>query len=241
MPSLFGARDRPRSLGARRERPEEDREIPDAAVGPELHVVYDLNVLAADPRRCHKEAAAFIAQFVGVVKVFEDIEDYAQQAADLLSAFGGELLGQRRVEHGISRERIGDRQKVACLHRFTQQQEEISGKIVATYQLLLEEMILLCGERTGQTLWCTRNILASYQVGKFSKLVCPSQLVQDGETSLRLYRAQRRYDLPALWVSWTAKAFRGEHRPDAETPQDHHPLRTECSLSLVTAFSYHHP
>ena len=77
-----------------------------------------------------------------------------------------------------------------------QQQEDISGKIVATHQLLLQKMILLCGERTGQTLWCTRNILAPYQVSEFSKLVCPSQLVQDSaqsdEASDASCRSQRR-------------------------------------------------
>lgn len=64
-----------------------------------------------------------------------------------------------------------------------QQQEDISGQIVATHQLLLQEMILLCGERTGQTLRCTRNILASDEVSEVSKLVCPGQLVADGTQS----------------------------------------------------------
>ncbi len=63
------------------------------------------------------------------------------------------------------------------------QQEDISGKIVATQQLLLQEVIMFRGERTGQTLWRARNILAPYQVSKFSKLVRPSQLVQDGAQS----------------------------------------------------------
>ena len=35
----------------------------------------------------------------------------------------------------------------------------------------------------GRALWRTRNILAPYQVSEFSKLVCPSQLVQDGAQS----------------------------------------------------------
>ena len=64
-----------------------------------------------------------------------------------------------------------------------QQQEDISAKIVATHQLLLQELILLCGERTGQTLWRTRNILAPNQVSEFGKLVCPGQLIADGAQS----------------------------------------------------------
>jgi isopentenyl diphosphate isomerase/L-lactate dehydrogenase-like FMN-dependent dehydrogenase len=50
-----------------------------------------------------------------------------------------------------------------------EQEEDISAKIVATHQLLLQEMILLGGERTGQTLWRTRNILTPNQVSEFGK------------------------------------------------------------------------
>lgn len=97
--------------GSRRQRPEEDREVSYAAVRPELHVVHDLNVLATDPCPSHEEAGTFVAQFVSVLEILEDIENHSRQATDLVSAIEGELLGQRRVEHGISRERIGDRQK----------------------------------------------------------------------------------------------------------------------------------
>ena len=64
-----------------------------------------------------------------------------------------------------------------------QQQEDICGKIVAAHQLLLQELILLCGKRTRQALRCARNIFAPYHVSKFSKLVRPGQLVQDGAQS----------------------------------------------------------
>src|ERR1700677_2543983 len=64
-----------------------------------------------------------------------------------------------------------------------QQQEGTCGKVVAPYQLLLQKLILFCGERAGQTLWHARNILAPHQVSEFGKLVCPSQLVQNGAQS----------------------------------------------------------
>lgn len=78
----------------------------------------------------------------------------------------------------------------------SKQEEDICGEIVAPHQLLLKEQILLCGERAGQALWRTGNILAPYQVSKFSKLVCPGQLVQDGAQSDKASdagcRSQRR-------------------------------------------------
>src|SRR5882672_11907909 len=79
---------------------------------------------------------------------------------------------------------IGEVNTLADAHAgVPKQQEDICGKIVAPYQLLLQELVLLCGERPGQTLWRTRNILAPYQMSEFSKLVCPGQLVQDGAQS----------------------------------------------------------
>ena len=64
-----------------------------------------------------------------------------------------------------------------------EQEEDISAQIVAAHELLLEELILLCAKRTGQTLRCTRDILAPYEVSEFSELVCPGQLIANGAQS----------------------------------------------------------
>ena len=64
-----------------------------------------------------------------------------------------------------------------------EQEEDISAQIVAAHELLLEDLILVCGKRTGQALWSAWNILAPYQSSKFGKLVCPGQLIADGAQS----------------------------------------------------------
>ncbi len=61
----------------------------------------------------------------------------------------------------------------------TNQQKSIAAQIVAAEELLLEELILLCGERTGESLRETRNVLGADQMGEFRKLFGPSQLVED--------------------------------------------------------------
>ena len=64
-----------------------------------------------------------------------------------------------------------------------EQEEDISAKIVAAHELLLEDLILHCGKRARQALWSAWNILAPYQVSEFDKLVCPGQLIADGAQS----------------------------------------------------------
>ena len=61
-----------------------------------------------------------------------------------------------------------------------EEQEDISAEIVAAEQLLLQELILLRGERPGQTLRCARDIFAAQQMSKFRKLARPCQFAEDG-------------------------------------------------------------
>jgi len=49
--------------------------------------------------------------------------------------------------------------------RVTKQQEDVGAEIVAAQQFLLEELILLHGERTGQASRSARNVLATEQLG----------------------------------------------------------------------------
>jgi hypothetical protein len=63
------------------------------------------------------------------------------------------------------------------------QQEDISAQVVASDQLLLEELILVCGERSGQTLGCARDIFTAQQMSEFNNPVGPRQFAEDGAQS----------------------------------------------------------
>jgi len=64
--------------------------------------------------------------------------------------------------------------------RRAEQEEDISAEIVAAHELLLEELILLGGERSWQSVRRARDILAQQQVGQFSEMAGASQLMEDG-------------------------------------------------------------
>src|ERR1039457_381004 len=64
-----------------------------------------------------------------------------------------------------------------------EQQIDISAQIVAAEELLLQELVLLCSERTWQTLRCARNILVADQTSEFRMLACPGQFAEDGAQS----------------------------------------------------------
>src|SRR2546427_755789 len=61
----------------------------------------------------------------------------------------------------------------------TDQQKSVTAQIVATEKLLLEELILLCGERAWEPAGATRNVLAADQMREFRQLFGPSQLMED--------------------------------------------------------------
>jgi hypothetical protein len=64
-----------------------------------------------------------------------------------------------------------------------EQEEDISAEIVAAHELLLEELILLGGERSWQSVGRAGNIPAQQQVGQFREMVGASQLMEDGAQS----------------------------------------------------------
>ena len=63
------------------------------------------------------------------------------------------------------------------------QQKDIAAQIVAAEELLLQELILLCRERTWKSLREARNVLAADQMSEFRKLFGPSQFVADAAQS----------------------------------------------------------
>ncbi len=94
------------------------------------------------------------------------------------------------------------------------QQKGIATQIIAAEELLLQKLILLCGERTWKSLREARNVLAADQMSEFRKLFGPRQFVEDGAQSdepvdigcsreRRHLRAQARH--PAEDVGLTAQ------------------------------------
>jgi len=61
----------------------------------------------------------------------------------------------------------------------TNQQKSVTAQIVAAEKFLLEEFILLCGERAWQPSGTMRNVLAADQMSKFRQLLGPSQFMED--------------------------------------------------------------
>jgi len=61
-----------------------------------------------------------------------------------------------------------------------EQQEDISAQIVAAAELLLQELILLGGERPWQSVGGARNILTQQQVRECRQMVGPRQFMEDG-------------------------------------------------------------
>ena len=64
-----------------------------------------------------------------------------------------------------------------------EQEEDISAEIVAAHELLLEELILLGGERSWQGVGRAWDILAQQEVSQFSEMAGASQLMEDGAQS----------------------------------------------------------
>jgi hypothetical protein len=67
-----------------------------------------------------------------------------------------------------------------------EQQQDVSAQIVAAQQFLLEELILLRGEGTGQASRGAGNILATEELGELGKLRARSQF---GENAAEEYES----------------------------------------------------
>ena len=108
------------------------------------------------------------------------------------------------------------------------QQKGIAAQIIAAEELLLQELILLCGERAWKSLREARNVLAADQMGEFRKLFRPSQFVEDAAQSdepvdigcgrqRRRLRVQARHPAEDVWLAAQlvqATAPRDERRRD---------------------------
>ena len=64
--------------------------------------------------------------------------------------------------------------------RVPHQQKGITPEVVAAEELLLQELILLGGERPWEPVRSTRNILTADQMGEFGKLFGPSEFIAEG-------------------------------------------------------------
>jgi hypothetical protein len=63
------------------------------------------------------------------------------------------------------------------------QQKGIATQIVTAEEFLLQEFVLLCRERTWESVREAGNVFAADQMGEFRKLFGPSQLVEDAAQS----------------------------------------------------------
>ncbi len=154
-----------------------------------------------DSRSMPCEEPPIVGQRIEKAEEAQSMNEITDESINRNHTFGFELA-QRYVDRPLVRTYgvqavIREVDTLADAHAgVPEQEEDVSGKIVATHQLLLEEMILLCSEWTGQGMWRARNILAPYQVSEFSKLVGPGQFVQNGaqsdETSDAGCSSQRR-------------------------------------------------
>src|SRR6266478_7513807 len=61
----------------------------------------------------------------------------------------------------------------------TNQQKGVAAQIVAAYQLLLQVLILLCGERTWEPLGEAWNIPGADKMSEFRKLFHPSEFLEN--------------------------------------------------------------
>jgi hypothetical protein len=59
------------------------------------------------------------------------------------------------------------------------QQEDVAAQVIAQAEFPLQEFILFWCERTWESLWEARNVLAADQMSEFRKLFSPSELVED--------------------------------------------------------------
>src|SRR6266567_1420452 len=79
---------------------------------------------------------------------------------------------------------IGQINTFADAHAGRAEQEEgISAEIVAAHELLLQELILLGGKRSWQSVRRARNILAQQQVGQFREMAGAGQFMEDSAQS----------------------------------------------------------
>ena len=63
--------------------------------------------------------------------------------------------------------------------RMAEQQEDVGRQVVATEQLLLDGLVLLRGQGTGQALGRPRRILATNQMSQLRELFGPGKFFQD--------------------------------------------------------------
>ena len=102
----------------------------------------------------------------------------------------------------------------------TNQQKSITAQIVTAQKLLLEELILLCRGRAWQPSGEARNVLAADQIYERTKLLGPSQFIEDAAQrdeqvdigcchQRRGLRVQVRHPAKDVWL--TAQLVQGVH------------------------------
>ena len=102
------------------------------------------------------------------------VNEFTNEGIDWDHAFGFELaerdMNGPLIRTGGAQAVIRQVSAFADAHAgVAEQQEDVSAQIVTAKALLLQELILLCGERPWQTLRRAGDIFAPQQVGEFRK------------------------------------------------------------------------
>jgi hypothetical protein len=103
-------------------------------------------------------------------------------------AFGFELaerdMNRPLVGRGGAKAIVGQIGTLTNTHAgVAEQQKYVSAEIVAAQKLLLQGLILFCGERPWKSLRCARDVFATNEASKFKTLVRPCQFVEDASES----------------------------------------------------------
>jgi hypothetical protein len=91
--------------------------------------------------------------------------------------------------------------------RVAHQQKSVGAQVVASEELLLQQLVLLCGERPRESVWQTWNILGTDQMGEFRMLLHPSQFHKDAA------ERQEQIDIGCGHQRWRLRA-KARHPPE---------------------------
>lgn len=139
----------------------------------------DEGVLAAGPR----EEALIGSLRIERAKETQTMHEVAYEGIDGNHAFGLELAeGHKngpRIWSWGAKAIEGQIGTLADAHAgVAHQKKDICASVVATTELLLQELILLGSKRPWESLWSARNILAANEASEFEALMGASQFVE---------------------------------------------------------------
>src|SRR5665647_2073463 len=121
-------------------------------------------------------------------KESKPLDEFTYRSIDGDHTFGFELterdMNRPLIGTGRAKAIVGQISTLADAHAgVADQQKGIATQIVAAQKLLLQDLILFCGERPRESLRCARNIFTANQASEFKTLVRPGQFIEDASES----------------------------------------------------------